>query len=217
MKLKAITVLATMMLLYPRHAMAQQVFLDHREEVSGFRAEVPFSSISLSYGSKHTQNGILPNMPTLNAACLRSTPLAIDRGAYLTWGLEAEYSSARNREEGSSDGMEIRLAKVSLPIGFSYRIPLSRQLSLFPYVGLRAGSHVLARVSRTDSTESLFRKNSLTGETAISYFQAGWMGGIGLSWKGWILGTQYAEDITDLLSVHPSRSHAIMLQAAFSY
>lgn len=122
-------------------------------------------------------------------------PLFLEIGGTLSW---LQYSES---EHGYKD--EFTVIDASLPVNLTYKINISDEFSIVPFVGPNARFNIVATEKFSEGARSesfsLFDKNDLEYKDDLwNRFQIGGQVGIGFNFNKFYAGYQYQWNLTDL-------------------
>jgi hypothetical protein len=137
----------------------------------------------------------------------QSMPLFLEYGANLTW-LNYNYSE-------DDESYKHNILNIAVPINIAYKIGLSDDITLVPYVGINFKGNVVSKEKYEwgDESESYnyFDKDDVGSDDQWNRFQFGGQIGVGINFKQLYVGYQFQGDFTELAKKTKMPTNSIVL------
>lgn len=123
-----------------------------------------------------------------------NTPLFLEYGVTLTW--------LNGSEDDDVEELSRNILDISVPVNLAYKVNVSDEFSIVPYIGPSARLNIMSKATLEDSYESVsidfFDKDDVGKESVWNRFQIGAQVGIGVSFNNYYFSYQYQWDFMDL-------------------
>jgi hypothetical protein len=132
-------------------------------------------------------------------------PLFLEYGANLTW---LNY----NEDEGG-ESFKHNILNIAVPINLAYKIGLTDDISLVPYVGINFKGNLVskAKYEWDDESESYSYFDDDDVEDTWNRFQLGGQVGVGINFKQLYIGYQFQGDFMELSKKYKMPTNSIVL------
>lgn len=122
-------------------------------------------------------------------------PLSLYSPVYLETGGGANYMGGNLTDDSRMD-----VWSIYAPVHIGYCYTLERGVDIFPYAGLNLRCNLAGHLKSDGRKYDFFDRDEVGPESVMKRYQAAYTIGISFTFNGFVLGTSFMQDLTDIAS-----------------